>query len=198
MQLSSVQTTSDGLEKLEGPVVCALTCLARTRPHPPSPPAPGCPVRPPQPLSRSLPSPRVTWQVNGHSPIASLGQPVQRAQVLPGWRRSVCHAAAARRSGRSAHHPRGEPLGRRGSGPDLMAPSRCSTPAIPAAVLVPQNASAHGKQGGCPREGRGLSCSSKRRLLGEPRRTPWVGKHRCYFCLCYCLSALVSSSELWT
>lgn len=44
-------------------------------------------------------------------------------------------------------------------------PSRCSTPAIPAAVLVPQNLPTW-RCGGCPREGRGLS-----RAANEAPRT---------------------------
>ena len=38
------------------------------------------------PTLAQKPDPRSTWQINGHSPVASLGQPLQSTQVLPSLR----------------------------------------------------------------------------------------------------------------
>lgn len=68
----------DGLEKLEGPCSVHFDLSSSDQPgYIPPAPQPWVPSEAPTtPVQKPAPAPRVTWQVNGHSPVASLGQPV--------------------------------------------------------------------------------------------------------------------------
>ena len=112
------------------------------------------------PIQKPAPAPRVTWQVNGHSPVASLGQPVQRAQVLPGlggeaYAMQQQHGEAGGLPTARESLSEEEALALHLDGALALLHAR-HTCCCAGATEHP----AHVEQGGCP-EGTGLSCSSK-------------------------------------